>query len=218
MVRPQDSPNTASDIAPGVVRDRGFIEEAVVQPVPTVVQTPRKVLGRGRFPVYFWGSVIAGTLLVLSIFVLSYVLMLACHVGSTAGGYLSLGWGAAIWICVTSCIAFYFGGMLASSITPPVGDGWLKGATIWGLSIPLALIISAIVAGGTGLLAGLNSPHITAVTTPAVANTVQTTLPVAYGFVWTAFTTLIVGLIFAILGGGSPAMARGTTERNAVAR
>jgi hypothetical protein len=181
--------------------DRGFVVEdiAIEQTRPQGTALPAQY----RYPVYFWGSVIAGTLVVLSVFVLSYLLMLGLHVG-VAGGVVSLGWGAAVWIVVTSCIAYYFGGMTANSISPPLSSGgWLKGAAIWGLSIPLAMVVASIVAGCAALTAGLNAPHMSIVASAANSQAVTNTVAffaVPFGAIWTAFTTLICGLIFAALG------------------
>lgn len=207
MVSPQNP--VPSSIAPGPLRsDRGFVEEEIV-----VSSAPAySPAVRYPYPLYFWGSVIAGTLVVLSLFTLSYLLMIGCHVGVTAEGLLSLGWGAAIWLVVTSCIAYYIGGMTANSISRPLGTGWLKGISVWGLSIPLALVISAVVAGGTGLFAGLTMPEVGQLTSSnaqQVANNLQPHMGLNFGFVWTAFITLIAGLVFAIFGSGSVAVATG---------
>lgn len=153
-------------------------------------------------PTYFWSSVIAGTLFVLSLFVLSWFLMLGCHVGVTSGGMLSMGWGAAIWLCITSAIAFYFGGAIANNISRPLGTGWLKGAAVWGLSIPLALCIWGLAAGGSGLLVGFTTPHAAGGFGTIAAGTVGHG-GIPFGFVWTAFIMLIVGLIFSIIGSNS---------------
>ena len=228
MVRPQDSPTTTttSDIAPGVVRDRGFISEEVVSttPSPAYSGTSDSLLRYSR-PSYFWGSVIAGALLVYSIFCLSYLLMLGCHVGVNADGMLALGWGAAIWFCVTSCIAYYFGGMLATCISAPIRSGWLKGSTVWGLSVPLALVISAVIAGGSGLFGGLNMPHFagtmatTASNAQQVANNLQPHIGLNFGYIWTAFIALALGLVFSIFGSASPVTGRYVvSDREVVAR
>src|SRR5690348_2892246 len=115
------SPQNPTDVTPGTVRsDRGFAQEEVAAAGAPYTGA---VAGRYPYPVYFWGSVVAGSLFVLSMFVLSYALMLGCHVG-VVNGALSLGWGSAIWIVITSCIAFYVGGMIANSISQPLGAGW----------------------------------------------------------------------------------------------
>lgn len=209
MVSPQN-PTSTDVVNPATVgNDRGFVREEVLSSSATApVYTGAAATVRYPYPVYFWGSVVAGTLLVMSIFVLSYFLMLGLHVGVDASGALALGWGAAIWLVVTSCIAYYFGGLLASQISSPLGSGWLKGTSIWGLSIPLVAVIGALVMGGTGLF-GLITPQFNETLANAgqnahqVANNLQPHAGVNFGFIWTAFTILICGLIFAILGSGS---------------
>ena len=224
MVLPQDSTTTTSDIAPGTVRDRGFIREEVISSVSPGYVASDSALSYGR-PYYFWGSVIAGSLLVFSIFCLSYLLMLGCHVGVDGNGMLALGWGAAIWFIVTSCIAYYFGGMLASCISSPVRGGLLKGSTVWGLSVPLALVISAVIAGGSGLFGGLSMPHFADTMATAagnaqqVANNLQPHLGLNFGFIWTAFIALGLGLVFSILGSASPVTGRyAVSDREVVAK
>ena len=217
MVSPQNPSTT--DVAPGALSSgRGFVQEEIT--TVSTAPTYGAIGVRGySYPVYFWGSVIAGSLLVISLFVLSYMLMLGCHVGVTSAGMLSLGWGAAVWIVITSALAYYFGGMLSNCISRPVLNGWVKGATIWGLSIPLVLVIGAIMAGGGGLLTGLNLPHFsgtiatTANNVQQVANNLQPSPGLNFGFVWTGFITLIVGLIFSIFGAASmPAQDRVGTD------
>lgn len=216
MVSPQNS--TGSGLAPEVIRDRGFVAETVATAAsptysPAVADVPQY-----SSPRYFWGSVVAGAVLVYSIFCLSYLLMLGCHVGVGSSGMLSLGWGAAIWFIVTSCVAYYFGGMLSNCISSPVNGGLAKGATVWGLSIPLALLISAVIAGGSGLFAGLNMPHFqeTVVTTAGnaqqVATNLQPHLGPNFGFICTAFIALLGGLLFSLFGAAS-APARFATAR-----
>jgi len=220
MVSPQNT--SSSDVAAGDVRDRGFIREEIVTTTSPGYMPSTTNVPRYSHPTYFWGAVVAGSLLVFSLFCLSYLLMLGCHVGVDSSGMLALGWGAAIWFVVTSCIAYYFGGMLSNCIAPSSSGSLLKGATLWGLSIPLALIISAVIAGGSGLFAGLNMPHFqeTVVTTAGnaqqVATNLQPHLGLNFGFIWTAFVALVCGLFFSIIGSASaiPAnlnLARGST-------
>ncbi|HXE53627.1 MAG TPA: hypothetical protein VN541_11450 [Tepidisphaeraceae bacterium] len=217
MVSPQTT--TTTDVAPGIVRnDRGFVQEETIRYPDSSLVGGSSL--RYSYPTYFWGSVIAGTLFVLSLFVLSYCLMLGCHVGVNSAGVLALGWGSAIWICITAAIAYYFGGMIANQISRPLGAGWLKGAAIWGLSIPLALVIGAVIAGGSGLLTGLNMPHFTeTVATTAgnaqqVATNLQPHVGMNFGFIWTAFVALIVGLIFSVIGSGSAVPVNAGIDRN----
>jgi len=212
MVSPQN-PYTTSEVAAGTTRtDRGFVTEPAAS-APMTTSTPGWYYPR---PTYYWGSVIAGTLFAMSFFVTSFFLMLGCHVGVDRAGMLSMGWGAAWWICVTSAIAYYLAGAIANSISRPVGAGWLKGATIWGLSIPLTLCIWGIVAGGSAMLASLGMGHFDFAgnmrNVSATAGYV-TSAGVSFGPIWTAFTALIVGLIFAIFGSSSTGFYAGATDR-----
>lgn len=207
MVSPQNS--TASDVAAGEVRDRGFIREEIIATTSPAYAPSTATVPRYSHPVYFWGSVVAGSVLVFSLFCLSYLLMLGFHVGVDSSGMLALGWGAAIWFIVTSCIAYYFGGMISNCIAPSSSGSMLKGSSVWALSIPLALMISAVIAGGSGLFAGLNMPHFqeTVVTTASnaqqVATNLQPHLGLNFGFIWTAFIALICGLFFSLIGSAS---------------
>ena len=203
MVSPQNT--ASSSVSPGVLpSDRGFVTEESVITTPAVTDiTALPRLGYS-YPVYFWGSVIAGTVLVMSLFVLSYLLMLGCHVGTVGpDGALSFGWGAAVWLVITSCIAYYFGGMLTNCISRPIGMGWLKGATVWGLSIPLALVISSVLGAGLGVL-GLSLAHVeNAAGTAAPTHLAMGFIGPDFGAIWTAFLILICGLVFAMFGSAS---------------
>ena len=196
------STNIAStEVAPGTVpTGRGFIREE------TLYTTPGSPALSGW---RFGSAVVYGSLLTLSLFAFSYLLMLACHVGVAAGGIISLGWGAAIWIFITGCIAYYFGGMLSNCLSPPVYGGYAKGAAVWALSIPLAMVILAIVAGGAGIFTGLNTPTVTNMT-----NNVAVHQGVNFGVLWTAVLTLIAGLVCSLLGSWSMVRAdvSGVTE------
>ena len=191
------------DVAPGVlVNDRGFVTNEITSTLVTGPAYGGSMVS-GVYPSHFWGSVISGTLLVMSLFVLSWFLMLGCHVGVARDGLLSLGWGAAWWMVITSCIAYYFRGMLAGCISRRTYNGWLKGAAVWGLSIPLAVVIYGLTSGG--LMTSLGAPHADVLVgnhSAAVA-----VMGVNFGYAWTAFCTLILGLIFSIFGSGSAVRA-----------
>ena len=208
--------STVTESVMGVMRsDRGFIppeaESTAISAYPSL-----RYATRGPS---FWGGVIAGSLFALSVFVLSWFLMLGCHVGVTQGGLLSMGAGAAWWIIITSCIAFYFGGALANYVSRPLDAEWVKGATVWGLSIPLALCICGIVAAGSGLLGGLVAPHVNVIES---ASTLGATgghaayAGVSFGAIWTGFWTLLLGLIFSTFGSSSILRRRGYSEPHTV--
>jgi hypothetical protein len=177
---------------PTAVHNRGFIpEETVVAVGP----------GNAAITTYyrpFWRPVIAGTVFALSVFALSWYLMLGCHVGISDNGIVALGAGAAVWIWVTACVAYFFGGAIASAMTMPNGSGWLKGAVIWGLSIPAALILYAVLAQSGTLLTALNLPHA-GMLEIAGTNTVAGS-SAHFGFLWSTFIALGLGLIFSIIG------------------
>lgn len=202
MVSSQNPINSPGTETVGVMRsDRGF--------VPTESETTStRYLGvpQSTQTSYFWGAVIAGSLLALSIFVLSWLLMLGCHVGVTRAGLLSMGWGAAWWTGITACIAFFFGGLIAANISRPIGNGWLKGATVWALSIPLALCICAILSAASGLLATSTAPHVNIVESAnnlrAVGSQIVYT-GLSFGVIWTGFWSLLAGLFFALIGSSS---------------
>jgi hypothetical protein len=190
---------TQADVPVGaVVPNRGFIPEETV-----VATGPGNALVTYYRP--FWRPVLAGTLFALSVFALSWFLMLGCHVGITSSGLIALGGGAAVWLWVTACVAYFFGGMIAGAMTGSAGGGttlssgsaWLKGAVIWGLSIPLALVLYAFVAQ-SGVLTTLGLPAGAAITeraTPPAAG-----MGAHYGFYWSTFICLALALIASIIG------------------
>lgn len=179
---------TQSEIS---TRNRGFIPEETLV-VSGASNVPLTMSYRP-----FWRPVLAGALCVLSIFVFSWYLMLGLHVGVSQTGAIDLGVGAAVWIWATSCIAFFAGGVVASMMSAPSSNPWLKGAVIWALSIPLSLITHALLERTGNLLAELNLPHqgLGAVRVDTLAM-----YPVQYGFVWSVFITLACGLVCSIIG------------------
>src|SRR5919108_2148084 len=121
-----------------------IIEEEVVSSLPA------------RPPIS-WGAIFAGVVFVLAISWLLYLFGVA--LGLTVVGPAEvpeageeLGWGAAIWMLVTSLIAFFLGGLFAARIAGIIDktEGMLHGLAVWGLSTLLALLLGA--AGGSTLL------------------------------------------------------------------
>jgi hypothetical protein len=147
--------------------------------------------------------VIAGSLMVISLFVLSWFLMLGCHVGVDNSGFMHLGAGAGVWLCITSCIAFYLGGASAAALSPSYHRNWALGAAVWSLAIPLALVIAGFISGN-GELSRLSLPHTNTMNTLAsssLTNNYTGTNNFGFGFVWTTFIALGLGLLTAIMGG-----------------
>ena len=107
----------------------------------------------------YWRPVIAGALFALSLFVFSWYLMLGCHVGVDKDGTIDPGAGAAVWMCVTACVAFLAAGLTSSAISLPRGMGVVKGIGIWALSLPLAAVLYSLAARGGDLLGGLTLPR-----------------------------------------------------------
>jgi hypothetical protein len=204
-----------------------FIEEVSAMVSPTTTEVP--VHNRGFIPeetlvaagpdnarvTYyrpFWRPVAAGVLFALSTFILSWFLMLGFHVGIEANGVLALGAGAAVWLWVTACVAYFFGGMIASAMTATPGEALysygsasLKGAVIWGASLPFALILYAFIAQYGGALVALNLPH-PGITTSAVTNGAMAGPHL--GFYWAMFIGLGLALICSIIGSISGCTAR----------
>jgi len=200
MVSPQSSVGTVgSDVAR---TDRGFVTDVATS--PTTYSSNLTYLGHHH---YFWGPVIAGTLVVFSVFMLSMSLMFGCHVGTyNPSGALSFGAGAAWWIVITSCIAYFFGGMMAGAFhgnnSADYDDGALRGLAVWGLSVPLFMVIFAVISGGAGLAYGYATNTIEQATNATgAAHVYHGNLFVNYGGAWTVFASLICGLFFSWVAG-----------------
>ncbi|HZA28952.1 MAG TPA: hypothetical protein VE735_05050 [Gammaproteobacteria bacterium] len=108
-------------------------------------------------PPISWGAIFAGVVFVLAISWLLYLLGVA--LGLTVVGPAEvpeageeLGWGAAIWMLVTSLIAFFLGGLFTARVAGIIDktEGMLHGLAVWGLSTLLALLLG--VAGVSTLL------------------------------------------------------------------
>jgi len=129
--------------------------------------------------------------------------MFACRVGVyNPTGEVSLGVGAAVWMAITACIAFFVGGMVASTISNPVdNNGWVRGLSVWGLSVPLTMLLTSIAAIGATTTYGPNTVQTTA--NVATHNYFSTVFRIGPGEAWTVFISLLCGLIFAVIGGSS---------------
>src|SRR5438128_751952 len=74
---------------------------------------------------YYWGSVIGGSAVAFAVMILSYSLMFACRGGVASYGNPTFGWGTGVWSVITACLAFFFGGYVASMIGEYSEGGWL---------------------------------------------------------------------------------------------
>ena len=121
-----------------------IIEEEVVSSLPA------------RPPIS-WGAIFAGVVFVLAISWLLYLLGVALGLtvvnpATVPEAGEKLGRGAAIWMLVTSLIAFFLGGLFTARIAGIIDktEGMLHGLAVWGLSTLLALLLG--VAGVSTLL------------------------------------------------------------------
>lgn len=191
------SPQNPQPTAPGTTT-RGFItpEEAAA------VERQAPVMIRSHVS---WGSVISGSLLTVSLLILSSVFAYACGVPAFRGTG-TYGFGAGVWSVISSIIAFFFGGWLASHLAAATDRQYrmLHGVAVWSLALPLILILF-----GTGLTvltnrAGFVGSDVTrmAITgTPMVGPAIQGVSNV--GAAWGGFISLVLGLIAAGIGGSA---------------
>jgi hypothetical protein len=177
--------------------------------------TPR-MLDRVR-----WGPVWAGllsalaALLLLSLFGVAVGLTAATGEPNGAAGAASYNGnnyavGAGIWAAISAIIAFFIGGFVAGSTTRIRGRdiGWINGAMVWALALPILLWLAG--SGAVGFLnaigfnlQGFVNTVSNAVTNPAATNptAVQQATDAARTGAWWALVALILGLIAAGLGG-----------------
>jgi hypothetical protein len=114
-----------------------IIEEKVVSSPPA------------RSPIS-WGAIFAGVVFVLAISWLLYLLGVAFGLTVVEPAEVpeageELGWSAAIWMLVTSLIAFFLGGLFTARTAGIIDktEGMLHGLAVWGLSTLLALLLGA---------------------------------------------------------------------------
>lgn len=165
------------------VLSRGFI------PREEVEAAERQPLAMTRSHIS-WGGVIAGSLLTISLLVLSSALAYACGVPafSDTGPY---GLGAGVWSICTAVIAFGAGGWLAACLASTLDSrfGFLQGVVVWALSVPLLLILTeriTLFAGSGIIYSNLREMMLVAPGT---------------GGAWGIVLSLIAGLVAAICGG-----------------
>jgi hypothetical protein len=197
-----------------------------VTTTPVQVNESARPLDRVR-----WGPILAGlvsalaTLLVLSL--LGVAVGLTAATGDPAGGANgaatrtgNYGLGATIWAAVSALIAFFVGGYVAGRTAGVRGksNGWINGALVWAVTLPLLLWLAASGLSGFLNAIGFNlGGFVDTVNTASqnVANTgsataaapnadpaeVQRTAESARNGAWGALAALVLGLIAAGLGG-----------------
>lgn len=177
-----------------------------------------------------WGPILAGlvsalaTLLLLSL--LGVAVGLTAATGDPNGGAAAAanrsgyGTGAAIWAALSALIAFFIGGYVASrtSAVRGKGNGWINGAMVWAIALPLLLWLAANGLSGFLNALGFNlGGLLNTVANPAdpanplnptnpnnPANnpgTVQNAAETARNGAWGALASMVLGLLAASLGG-----------------
>jgi len=117
-------------------------------------------------PPISWGAIFAGVVFVLAISWLLYLLgaalgLTVVNPAEVPEAGEKLGQGAAIWILVTSLIAFFLGGLFAARVAGIIDktEGMLHGLAVWSLSTLVALLlgmagVSALLQTGQSLVKG----------------------------------------------------------------
>lgn len=184
-----------------------------------------------------WGPILAGlistlaTLLLLSILGVAVGLTAATAdpnggANAAAGRAGSYGTGAAIWAAVSALLAFLIGGYVAGR-TAGVrrrGYGWVNGALVWAITLPLLLWLAGSGASGFLNAIGFNLAGFTGSVGAAVNNAandpaaVQNTTEGARNGAWGALAALLLGLLAAGLGGLLGSRNRYEVDDDAVTR
>lgn len=199
MVSPNENVGgTTTSVSPTTVDDRGIRE--------THYSIPS--LGHGHLPTHhghhhFWGSVIAGTVIAISLSVTFYALMFGCHVGLyNPQGDVNWGVGAVIWSAITALLAFYVGGFVAGHLADDDRHGFIHGLSVWALSVPVVLVLTSIVAIATSMTYGGMAP---AAAGHVRVGFMPTIIQLSPGVGWMLFISLICGLVAAVFGSLSAA-------------
>lgn len=138
-----------------------------------------------------WGAIWSGTFCIYAIWAVFGALGLAIFASARSTNTV----GMSIWSVVLTCIACYVGGHVAGSMAGPQRRHWgtLHGLIVFGLAVTGAIVLvslaGAVLSGGQGPQA----------TTPANGWTAVANLG------WGGFVSLLLGWIFAMLGGAAGA-------------
>lgn len=167
------------------VLSRGFIPPEEVEAVE------RQPIAMTRSHIS-WGSVIAGSLLTISLLALSSCFAYACGVPAFSVSDVDYGFGTGVWSVITAIIAFGAGGWLAACLASTLDSrfGILHGVVVWGLTIPLLLFLGE----RTGIF-GSNG---------TIQSNIREMVLIApsTGGAWGALVSMVAGLAAAIIGGG----------------
>lgn len=187
------TPYTTSDSAVSTTAQSTFAEEAAPRPMLTGEQMPMQSRSVMLMRSYVsWASIIAGTVLALSLLILSASLAYACGVPAYFGG--AYGWGAGIWSVVTAAVVFFCGGCVAAYFATAAQGRYrvLHGVMVWALAMPLLAFFFA------GTLGAFIS-HTGVVLSGAPGGSIFPST----GAAWGSFISIGTGLVFAFFGGGA---------------
>lgn len=172
-----------------------------------------------------WGPIWAGIFAAISTMILLGLLGVAIglSVYDAAGTTERFGMGAGIWQLITVIVAFFVGGWVAgrSSGFQARRVGWLNGALVWAVAIPLALLLlssgAGAVMGGLGALTqSVGHPRSTTYDAQPAGGRIdeqmqestqgppnrEVAVNRAQGVAWWTFASFALGLA-AAAGGGS---------------
>jgi len=192
------TPQGAERPRPGGLRP---VELATSRREPYIAEEPAVTM-RAR-DLLRWSSIWAGFFLSLSLIVLlgalgaGLGLSVAGGPAAVGGASTATGVGAALWGAFMLAVAFFFGGWLAGRTSAIAGPmvGLFQGLVVWALTTAALLAFGATgLAGALGAILGAGAPS-------APAGGTVGALTIATGAAWGAFAALLIGLIFAALGG-----------------
>jgi hypothetical protein len=193
-----DSSNYASGTLSGV-SDRGFVDVRERHEEGNIVGAAHSHVA--------WGAIIAGGLSALALLGLATSFGYACGIPGYRGGGFNVGTG--FFAVITSMLAFFAGGLLATYLTPRVEmrTGIVHGMLAWVLGVMLMVVLSG---AAIGAFRGAVMPDFRF----AAVNGGYSHGEIV-GAAWTVFLALCLSLITAIIGGIAGAMGsvRGGVRR-----
>lgn len=147
---------------------RGYDEGLAPVRNRTSVGAPSKVHAEDLLPVrsrISWGSILGGAMVALAIF---YLLnLLGAAIGISVTGTRAedrLGIGALIWTTLTTLVALFLGGWVASQLAAGENkvEAGIYGVILWGtvFTLLLALMMGGVRLGFTGVVALGSNPNI----------------------------------------------------------